>query len=182
MFSVKSAYQIALASQMEDHTWCSKGYGPWWKKFWEIEVPSKIRIFGWKACVEILPTKQLLWKRGIVDSGWCHFCGKRPESVDRGCERVENVVVIRFLITAWLIWFGRNKLPFDGVCSEQMQPALDGDKGRYGAGLVERNDKGEVVSAAALSFKRKVSVEIAEAKTVLEGILMAEEFGLFPLC
>ncbi|KAK0579618.1 hypothetical protein LWI29_028787 [Acer saccharum] len=62
-----------------------------------------------------------------------------------------------------------------------MQPALDGDKGRYGAGLVERNDKGEVVLVAALSFKRKASVDIAEAKTVLEGILLAEEFGLFPL-
>ncbi|KAK0593112.1 hypothetical protein LWI29_031181 [Acer saccharum] len=69
-----------------------------------------------------------------------------------------------------------------GAFKLNVDAALNGDKGRYGAGTVIRNDKGKVVITTALSFKGKVLVDIVEAEAILEGILMAEKFGIFPLC
>ncbi|KAK3231714.1 hypothetical protein Dsin_003595 [Dipteronia sinensis] len=61
--------------------------------------------------------------------------------------------------------------------------ALDSDVGRYGAGVVViRDDRGLIIVAAALSFNGNVPVEIAEAKAVLEGFLMAEDLGIVSLC
>ncbi|KAK3230053.1 hypothetical protein Dsin_001934 [Dipteronia sinensis] len=122
------------------------------------------------------------------------------------CE-VEDVIV-KFLICAWLIWFGRNNLLYEfrgsgkgSRVSKSCQPGakvwtllvsgsfklnvdttLDSDISRYGAGLVIRNDRGLIIVAAALSFNGNVPVDIAEAKAVLEGLLIAIDLVIFPLC
>ncbi|KAK2664852.1 hypothetical protein Ddye_003426 [Dipteronia dyeriana] len=91
IFSVESAYRVALAAQIEDRASSSWGPSSWQKRIWNFKLPSKVRVFYWKACKGILPTKLLLSKRGIVNDGSCPFCEKRPESVDHaiwGCGRV----------------------------------------------------------------------------------------------
>ncbi|KAK1571985.1 hypothetical protein Q3G72_025717 [Acer saccharum] len=69
-----------------------------------------------------------------------------------------------------------------GAFKLNVDATLNGDKGRYKAGMVIRNDKGKIVITTTLSFKGKVSVGIVEAEAVLEGILMVEKFGIIPLC
>ena len=34
---------------------------------WKLQIPNKIKVFGWKACNNILPTKLNLSKRRIID-------------------------------------------------------------------------------------------------------------------
>ncbi|KAL5826596.1 hypothetical protein ACOSQ3_018435 [Xanthoceras sorbifolium] len=50
-----------------------------------------------------------------------------------------------------------------------------------GLGMVVRNAGGDVVLAAALSFKGGTSVVVGEAQAVLEGILLAGNRGFRPL-
>ena len=28
-----------------------------WSQLWKLRVPNKIKIFGWRACLNILPSK-----------------------------------------------------------------------------------------------------------------------------
>ncbi|KAK0602120.1 hypothetical protein LWI29_030528 [Acer saccharum] len=67
-FSVKSAYKLALRIMNADEASYSTGFHSWWKRLWLLNLPNKIKIFCWKACKEILPTKLLLFKRNIMDS------------------------------------------------------------------------------------------------------------------
>ncbi|KAK3198657.1 hypothetical protein Dsin_022072 [Dipteronia sinensis] len=55
-------------------------------------------------------------------------------------------------------------------------------KEKSGAGLVCRNDNRVVIGATALVFDYMVSVEVAEARTVLEGLLLTVNNGWMTLC
>jgi hypothetical protein len=68
-FSVKSAYHLGLeiierdrgqTSQVEKGTnvWCS---------LWNLQVPNPIKMFLWRACNDILPTRKNLLKRRMID-------------------------------------------------------------------------------------------------------------------
>ncbi|KAK2665077.1 hypothetical protein Ddye_003651 [Dipteronia dyeriana] len=92
MFSVKSVYKVALTDQLSGQASCSYGSLSWWKKLWNLKLPSKTKFFGWKACKEILPTRLLLCNRGLVESALCPFCGVEPESVEHSLWRCKRVV------------------------------------------------------------------------------------------
>ncbi|KAL5737670.1 hypothetical protein ACOSP7_030431 [Xanthoceras sorbifolium] len=88
-FSVKSAYRLALKVAQSDSPSGSRAPSPWWKKLWALQLPSKIKIFCWRACREALPTRDSLLKRGIGVSNLCPLCARVPESVDHalwGCK------------------------------------------------------------------------------------------------
>ena len=60
VYSVKSKYHIARRV-MQKEDWAESSRGPSgfqvWKKLWKLRVPNKIKVFGWRACHEILPTR-----------------------------------------------------------------------------------------------------------------------------
>ncbi|KAL5781808.1 hypothetical protein ACOSP7_006837 [Xanthoceras sorbifolium] len=63
----------------------------WWKRLWQLKIPSKIKIFAWKSCRGILPTMQFLTNRGISEAGLCPLCKDGFETMDHtlwSCERV----------------------------------------------------------------------------------------------
>ena len=43
-------------------------------------VPNKVKHFAWRACIDILVTKENLWKRRITKDNLCEAYGKGPES------------------------------------------------------------------------------------------------------
>ena len=45
-----------------------------WSKFWKLHVSNKIKIFGWKACQNILPTHNNLVRRKIIEDDTCPLC------------------------------------------------------------------------------------------------------------
>ena len=59
VYSVRSEYYIARRV-MQKEDWIESSRGPRglqiWKKLWKLLVPNKIKVFGWRACHEILPT------------------------------------------------------------------------------------------------------------------------------
>ncbi|KAL5817683.1 hypothetical protein ACOSQ3_026061 [Xanthoceras sorbifolium] len=91
-FSVKSAYNVALSLGNSDVPSCSRGFSPWWRKLWALQLPSKVKIFCWRACKGILPTRDVLFRRGIADSCFCALCGFVLDSADHavwGCSSVQ---------------------------------------------------------------------------------------------
>ncbi|KAL5862339.1 hypothetical protein ACOSQ4_003635 [Xanthoceras sorbifolium] len=125
-FSVKSAYRLALKDSCSDSPSGSRAPFPWWKKLWALQIPSKIKIFCWRACREALPTRGCLFKRGIGDSNLCPFCSRVPESVDHalwGCKASRSSwkecpffselnslrsQVLCFVVGSWFAWSDRN--------------------------------------------------------------------------
>ncbi|KAK1592036.1 hypothetical protein Q3G72_018129 [Acer saccharum] len=260
-FSVKSAYRIAISAIRNGEASCSFGPLPWWKKLWCLQIPNKIKIFCWKACRNILPTKELLYTRGIIDLALCPLCNEGPKTVDHalwGCKTVKSDwiqcplfsdikklkvseflerviwvaavsnldIVTKFITTAWFVWNNRNKILFgdkakssgeswkkatlflsDGKNSENktkisvvssneitkwippnkdtfkvnVDAFLDQGRSRFSAGIIIRDSTGRIKRAAAMVFNGKVSVEIAEAKAIHEGLLLAMRSGLHPL-
>lgn len=82
-FLVKLAYKVAVQIQRgEEWTENSSGYvgkhvGT---ALWKLRIPSKIKVFGWRACHEILPTRLNLAKRRIIHNSVCLNCTRFPES------------------------------------------------------------------------------------------------------
>ena len=52
-----------------------------WRDLWKMQVPNKVKHFAWKACCDILATRENLWKRNITKDNLCESCGKAPETV-----------------------------------------------------------------------------------------------------
>ena len=81
-FMVKSAYQVALKWLTEDR---GKGAGgeesnlrrkkKFWKAILGLNCLSKVKLFMWRACKNILPTNYCLWRRKVSTNDECVFCG-----------------------------------------------------------------------------------------------------------
>ena len=60
IFTIKSAYKVSKEVLREGRVAESSrgciGKGVWFA-LWKLRIPNKIRVFGWRACNEILPTK-----------------------------------------------------------------------------------------------------------------------------
>ncbi|KAL5845979.1 hypothetical protein ACOSQ3_009503 [Xanthoceras sorbifolium] len=114
-FSVKSAYKLAFQLQFGDIPSCSNGPSFVWKFIWNLQIPAKIKIFCWRACRDILPTKDLIFRRKISVSPCCELCGLIPETVDHAllafvCFVVDKKLASQFIVSAWFCWNKRNQL------------------------------------------------------------------------
>lgn len=86
-FTVRSAYYLAfnlhLSSQnVQGETSNGQDWqGRWWKALWGMNCPAKVKHFAWRACCNILPTKNALALRHVVISRACPLCHVAEESV-----------------------------------------------------------------------------------------------------
>ena len=51
-----------------------------WAKLWKLQIPNKIKLFGWRACLDILPTRVNLARRKILEDDKCEVCLLAKES------------------------------------------------------------------------------------------------------
>ena len=69
----KSRYREAQKARRElNWAECSRGAvgREVWKTPWKLKLPNKIKVFGWRACSSILPTRVNLSKQQIsADNG-----------------------------------------------------------------------------------------------------------------
>ncbi|XP_024160347.1 uncharacterized protein LOC112167549 [Rosa chinensis] len=82
-FTIKSTYWIAR-QQVLGHVLTSTSHGdPYlelWKRLWKAKVPGKVQICVWRACNDILPTREQLLKKGYEGAVSCLLCNYRIES------------------------------------------------------------------------------------------------------
>ena len=68
MCTVKSSYQFILTNTVPLHY----GYDvEFWKKTWNIQVPAKVKHFGWRAYTNCLPTKMALRGKRVEVTDSC---------------------------------------------------------------------------------------------------------------
>ncbi|KAK3183041.1 hypothetical protein Dsin_030327 [Dipteronia sinensis] len=102
----------------------------------ELQIPNKVKILCWKACREMIPTKLLMARRRIIESGCCSLFGDSPESVDHA------------------LWNGpvatkpRWTPPQGNVLKLNVDAAVDKSNCKIGMGIVVRNIFGDLVLAA----------------------------------
>ncbi|XP_062155084.1 uncharacterized protein LOC133863105 [Alnus glutinosa] len=81
-FSIRSAYHLGLeikdrkrgqTSQIEKGT-------DVWRSMWNFQVPNQIKMFLWRACNDILPTRKNLLKRRVIADDKCPWCNLEEES------------------------------------------------------------------------------------------------------
>ena len=92
VFTVKSAYYVTLNmvdSSEEGESSCRDPRQRLWKKVWHLNIPSKIKTFAWRACVDALPTMMNLKKRSIGVTENCPCCGREMESIFHSIIRCE---------------------------------------------------------------------------------------------
>ncbi|KAK9993559.1 hypothetical protein SO802_023262 [Lithocarpus litseifolius] len=82
-FTVNSACKLALSLNSHSTTGSpsiSRDLSPFWKKIWSLHAPNKIKTFTWRACHNILPTKENLYHRKVLDEPLCEACGLATET------------------------------------------------------------------------------------------------------
>ena len=82
-FSVKSAYGVAqrvLNPSDGDHFMASVD-GHLWKSMWSLNTPPKVWNFLWRACSNILPTRDNLCKKKVQLDPLCAVCNQQSETV-----------------------------------------------------------------------------------------------------
>ena len=82
-FSVRSAYRLAQSTQEGGGQATSSDQSvarKIWRGIWSMKVPNKVKHFTWKACRNILATKENLWRRKVTQEGICKECGDTIES------------------------------------------------------------------------------------------------------
>ncbi|KAF5481094.1 hypothetical protein F2P56_001779 [Juglans regia] len=84
-FTVKSPYHLQGDLQHKEKSQSSfinNKRDQQWTKLWKMNLPPAVKNFLWRACQNILPTKNNLYKRKVLDIPICPMCLSEPETVE----------------------------------------------------------------------------------------------------
>ncbi|XP_060969593.1 uncharacterized protein LOC133036849 [Cannabis sativa] len=81
LYSVKSGFHLASSISEKHQESSSDDHKSWWKYFWALQIPPKVKIFAWKVVQNALPVATGLHKRNVIDSALCSRCKHAWESI-----------------------------------------------------------------------------------------------------
>ena len=135
-FTMRSAYKIAMELASESCVGAASDDSKqrrFWKLLWKINTPHKVRHFAWRACKDILPTKENLVRRKVLAEGTCEMC--QSGLVTSGhlfweCERVREAWAMLKIFPAQsnvqfhsfmdMLWYGVFDAEWDALQIERM--------------------------------------------------------------
>ena len=81
-FCVKTTYQVTLRMGQQQRVEHSGLVAECkiWRKLWSLNVPSKVQMFVWRACSNVLPTRDNLHRQKINIDPRYEFCCQHLES------------------------------------------------------------------------------------------------------
>ena len=98
LFSVKSAYhgkwQRTFGARLNMAQGGSVSNVKVWKNLWKLQVPGKVKIFGWRALQGLIPCRAILANKHIINEGGCPLCRNGAEDIKHimfTCDRVRAV-------------------------------------------------------------------------------------------
>uniref|UniRef100_A0A0A9ESI1 Reverse transcriptase zinc-binding domain-containing protein n=1 Tax=Arundo donax TaxID=35708 RepID=A0A0A9ESI1_ARUDO len=99
MFSVQSAYKLALGEQSVGTLQSSNSHGDGsrqiWDKIWSAQVPQKVRIFAWRLALNGLATQNNRHRQTLAPSAVCQICGREDEDARHAVTRCTKAVALR---------------------------------------------------------------------------------------
>lgn len=83
MFTVRSAYPFEKARILGEKGECSSAFqcSGIWKKLWKMRVPRVVKNFLWRVCNNLLPTKENICRKVIVNDPMCPICSAQLETI-----------------------------------------------------------------------------------------------------
>ncbi|KAK4398115.1 putative ribonuclease H protein [Sesamum angolense] len=116
LFSVRSAYHLALSYFLASNAGTSDGrprYKKLWKSIWQAKVPSKAKLFIWRAIRNALPTAANLRRKMPHEEIVCPFCTDTDETIIHTllhyCFARQSLADFDCaLIICWTLWCSRN--------------------------------------------------------------------------
>jgi ribonuclease HI len=104
-FSVKSAYHMGKQLSIQAVGECSRAseINKFWTSLWALNVPGVVKVFLWKACHNLLPTKANLFQRKVTTDPLCPICEVEVET------------------TCHILWGCRSASDVWGVCPRKIQ-------------------------------------------------------------
>lgn len=91
-YSVKRGYHIARQQSIGQ---IAHSAIPW-EKLWNLNIPNKVKVFGWRCLSGILPTRDNLIKKQVLVEQECPFCRQQGETTNHillHCHTMEQVRV-----------------------------------------------------------------------------------------
>jgi hypothetical protein len=87
IFIVQSAYHLGMERKALQLPGCSGNMDDKeeWKTCWKLNVPNAVKMYLWRACHNLLPTKANLFRRGVGNSKMCLVCLSKEEMVVHAC-------------------------------------------------------------------------------------------------
>ncbi|CAL1375269.1 unnamed protein product [Linum trigynum] len=85
VFSVKSAYHLAVAVDAQQGHWgptVSLMDRPSWIRLWGLPIPPKLKIFLWQVMHRFLPTTEALRERDVMVHPRCPVCWGASETME----------------------------------------------------------------------------------------------------
>ncbi|KAL5556985.1 hypothetical protein UlMin_039221 [Ulmus minor] len=95
-YTVRSGYWLATTSKSVPSS-STSSHTSWWKRFWRLRIPSKIRIFLWKAYHNWVPSLVNLAKHGVPTQKRCPICNETDDTTLHalwGCKILEPLKVL----------------------------------------------------------------------------------------
>ncbi|KAL5554900.1 hypothetical protein UlMin_037136 [Ulmus minor] len=202
-YTVRSGYWLATKCKSVPSS-SALSLNSWWKRFWRFRIPSKIKIFLWKAYHNWIPSYWDL-KEFLLSAN--------------DCLSLENLEFLCILL--WRIWFWQNKLiheqiwldddscysyakqhladfletnyrkedaskkgvatpwkaPPVGVVKVNSDAVWFSKQKKFGLGLVIRDCTGKVLGSVATPISSSVSVAVAESLAMERGASIAKQLG-----
>lgn len=82
-YSMRSGSNVARQLAKEED-WAESFNGVFrgnvWKTLWKLKIPNKVKVYGWKACCNILFTRANLAQKQINKDNYCEVCKNHPET------------------------------------------------------------------------------------------------------
>uniref|UniRef100_A0A803NHT6 Reverse transcriptase domain-containing protein n=1 Tax=Cannabis sativa TaxID=3483 RepID=A0A803NHT6_CANSA len=113
IYNVKLGFYLSATLDERDQSTPSDLHSSWWKTFWHLSLPSKIKIFAWKVMHNAISTAAALHKRKVIDSATCSMCNCIWESIGHtlfSCKHAKSV----WTNTAFCLDFRQAQQMFNG--------------------------------------------------------------------
>ena len=96
-FSVKSVYFIAINLLESSEVMECSSSDPF-LPLWKLDLPEKVKIFSWRACLKGLPTLANMYLKGLCTNLFCPVC-------DEGVECLSHYLIsCDFALSIWALW------------------------------------------------------------------------------
>lgn len=80
---MKTGYHSARQIKRENDIHCESslfmGSSSVLARLWKLHIPNKVKVFAWRACHDILPTRKNLARTLLINDGTCELCKRATE-------------------------------------------------------------------------------------------------------